>query len=431
MLDEEWPSTIIFLDVDGVLNSQASRESMGNDLPSAKCLAHLAHLVNETDSALVLSSTWRFEADDVVVLEDALQQIGIGPIFGATPYWGAVDVASRGAEIQRWLQDSAPASVVAWLALDDMDLPGWCPTAVDAEHFQLTQDAIGLTGANVDEAIVKLRRQQLLLPKPSEWLPVHERMSLEATLAEAIGWAIRLRHDDDHNESLASRVARYLVGKAERTPVPPAPKKPRAPLLNGDRQAHKEAVAQLSTRLSEALNYASRCRAAEPLRAIAARLLYVDTPLSSGALIDGPTIQVDGTTVTVWARGTAVGAMRVHCWRLPESDDDPSPNAGSSDLLGLHSPRDATPAAHPWPLCERRSYSKHCGWCAAPAYTAATALCAADNFEGKCVLHGLQPASRYEVVVETAADDAAERCGAFCTPPKPARHASGGATAPV
>ena len=109
MLDEEWPSTIIFLDVDGVLNSQASRESMGNDLPSAKCLAHLAHLVNETDSALVLSSTWRFEADDVVVLEDALQQIGIGPIFGATPYWGAVDVASRGAEIQRWLQDSAPA----------------------------------------------------------------------------------------------------------------------------------------------------------------------------------------------------------------------------------------------------------------------------------------------------------------------------------
>ena len=26
--------------------------------------------------------------------------------------------------------------------------------------------------------------------------------------------------------------------------MPPAPKKPRAPLLNGDRQAHKEAVAQ-------------------------------------------------------------------------------------------------------------------------------------------------------------------------------------------
>ena len=163
------PASIIFLDIDGVLNSVESRMSapashtlIEASKPTPTLVARLARLVAVTGSALVLSSTWRLSTSERCEVAAALSAGGIEPLFGDTPVTedpvgGAAD---RAAEIRRWLAESAPATLVAWLALDDLDLHGWCPELVDDLHFQLVDDAVGLSEANVDSAIAKLRQQQ-------------------------------------------------------------------------------------------------------------------------------------------------------------------------------------------------------------------------------------------------------------------------------
>ena len=70
--EQQTPTSIIFLDVDGVLNSRASREASETALPDSACLDCLKRIVKATGSAIVLSSTWRFSADDERAIETAL-----------------------------------------------------------------------------------------------------------------------------------------------------------------------------------------------------------------------------------------------------------------------------------------------------------------------------------------------------------------------
>ena len=64
----------------------------------------------------------------------------------------------RAQEILKWLSQ-AKLPLRAWVALDDLDLHGWCPELISEEHFELTDDAVGLSNANVESAIAKLHRQ--------------------------------------------------------------------------------------------------------------------------------------------------------------------------------------------------------------------------------------------------------------------------------
>ena len=169
------PSSIIFLDIDGVLNSVETRMSAPTSLslieasrPAPTLLERLARLCTATSSALVLSSTWRLSTSERDEVEASLSGAGLQPLFGDTPITthptgGAAD---RAAEIRQWLAESAPVSVVAWLALDDLDLHGWCPELVPEQHFELVDDAVGLSDANVDSAIAKLQQQTSRQPMP-------------------------------------------------------------------------------------------------------------------------------------------------------------------------------------------------------------------------------------------------------------------------
>ena len=171
------PAAIVFLDIDGVLNSVETRMSapmsmslIEASLPTPRLVSRLARLLHATpDSAIVLSSTWRNTRSEREYVEAALASGGIGPLFGDTPVTkhpvgGAAD---RAAEIVQWMSESAPASVVAWLALDDLNLHGWCPELIDQHHFELVNDAVGLSDANVDSAIAKLCQQRAPPSPPS------------------------------------------------------------------------------------------------------------------------------------------------------------------------------------------------------------------------------------------------------------------------
>ena len=99
---------IIFLDIDGVLNSQIMYEnkediigSQGRKL-SRRCIARLNELTDITGAKIVLSSTWRTDSDVI----EYLQSSGvIGDIIGITPR--ITDAYSlRGNEIRAWIMEN-------------------------------------------------------------------------------------------------------------------------------------------------------------------------------------------------------------------------------------------------------------------------------------------------------------------------------------
>ena len=95
---------VIFLDVDGVLNSDEYFDKVRNlkikgienqiDVEKIKLLKKA---VDETGAKVVLSSSWRFTLNEQP-LRDLLSRYGIG-VYSRTPYidW------ERGLEIKKWL----------------------------------------------------------------------------------------------------------------------------------------------------------------------------------------------------------------------------------------------------------------------------------------------------------------------------------------
>ena len=143
---------IIFLDVDGVLNTRSSREN-GDHLPTSDCLDNLSYIMAHANKpSIVLSSTWRLDP----ALLDALKE-RLPPILDCTPDLERSSTGDRVDEILKWLREHAGSMSPEWVAIDDLDLPRMNPK-LDAAHFVRTRDASGLTRACAEEALIKLRR---------------------------------------------------------------------------------------------------------------------------------------------------------------------------------------------------------------------------------------------------------------------------------
>lgn len=121
---------IIFLDIDGVLNSekfykneaqhekwQRAKEE-GRSIDEQDAIANidpesvkwLNYIIDKTNAEIVVSSTWRFDEN----LSNKLSFMGIKPHIGITPKtWER----HRGTEIQMWL-DKHP-EVINYVIIDD------------------------------------------------------------------------------------------------------------------------------------------------------------------------------------------------------------------------------------------------------------------------------------------------------------------------
>lgn len=83
------PAFYIFLDVDGVLNSQQSR-AYGDHLPTAASLELVARVVAAAAAAglgqgrIVLSTTWRLRPDSLSRVQHALGSVGL-QVHACTP----------------------------------------------------------------------------------------------------------------------------------------------------------------------------------------------------------------------------------------------------------------------------------------------------------------------------------------------------------
>lgn len=165
----EWLSAsmpaVLFLDVDGVLNSQESRALDPSHMPSADALANLVHIAHTAGPLrVVLSSTWRLDVELRLRLSEALRGIGI-ELAGDTP-----DLTCSGDRVDEiisalWKASSSGRDILPWLAIDDMDLLYMNPK-LHPDAFVRTDDAVGLTRAKAEEAVEKLTKQRQAVNEP-------------------------------------------------------------------------------------------------------------------------------------------------------------------------------------------------------------------------------------------------------------------------
>ena len=159
---------VLFLDIDGVLNSQASRRAGGDaleqgelptfesQLPTAEMLALLAEIARAVAPLrIVLSSTWRCKPDTRAAVVEMLRTVGL-ELSGDTP---ELEALCRGDRVDEILACLPTSERPPWVVLDDMDLLAMNTKLTDA-HFVRTDDAVGLTRAKADEAIAKLQAQR-------------------------------------------------------------------------------------------------------------------------------------------------------------------------------------------------------------------------------------------------------------------------------
>jgi len=103
---------VLFLDVDGVLNSL---KTGGRYALKRNCLRRLQKIVEDTGCKIVLSSTWRKDEYALKRLRRVLRYRGI-QIYSTTPIF---DKEIRGLEIQAWLVSNPSDDGYQFAIVDD------------------------------------------------------------------------------------------------------------------------------------------------------------------------------------------------------------------------------------------------------------------------------------------------------------------------
>jgi hypothetical protein len=110
---------LVFLDIDGVLNSLSSVLALGNpnEHLDPVCVGLVARMLKETDAKVVISSSWRI-GRTVEALKHELDRIGAhriaDRIIGRT---GDGYQGHRGRQIKEWIETNAPDC--SYVILDD------------------------------------------------------------------------------------------------------------------------------------------------------------------------------------------------------------------------------------------------------------------------------------------------------------------------
>jgi hypothetical protein len=161
-MHDVWPTdAVLFLDVDGVLNSKAflTRPSAGlvvshdaidwADMIDPENVAHLNRILSETGAKVVVSSSWRSMFKELGDLEAVLQSRGFrGRLEDRTP--ARMRATARGFEIDQWRHQNGHTGPIVILD-DNSDMEHMLPWLVQ------TSFDTGLTAADADRAIETLR----------------------------------------------------------------------------------------------------------------------------------------------------------------------------------------------------------------------------------------------------------------------------------
>ena len=175
--------TIIFLDIDGVLNSnlwyyKRMSQNIEKDYPLSEfdpdAIKRLNKILLETGAKIVVSSSWR-SGHTNETMQKLLTDVGvIGEVVGLTPsFRGMITdyTTPRGCEIDWWLKKEGLFQRINWseekqmefiekakvknyiILDDDSDM-----LYKQREHFVKTDNMVGLTDEDVDKSIMILKK---------------------------------------------------------------------------------------------------------------------------------------------------------------------------------------------------------------------------------------------------------------------------------
>ena len=139
------PCRIVFLDFDGVLNSERSTQQLGTRYRFARSSVEaLNDLLRHSEARIVITSSWR-ESWSLRENAEFLERDGVLPsrVVGKTPTLGQ----ERGLEIEAWLR-SAPYAVASFVILDDRD-----DMAMHRGRLVQVSPLVGLSLAQAQRAI--------------------------------------------------------------------------------------------------------------------------------------------------------------------------------------------------------------------------------------------------------------------------------------
>jgi histidinol phosphatase-like enzyme len=147
---------LIFLDVDGVLNSAKDKFSI--ELKSKSHMHHLKRVVVEGNASVVISSSWRMSGSLYETLVTKLKNRKI-QVIGKTPICG-----KRGAEIKIWLSLAKKCymDIDNFVILDD-EVHDIQETEL-INHLVKTDMTIGLQKEDADKAIAILKDKTDIKP---------------------------------------------------------------------------------------------------------------------------------------------------------------------------------------------------------------------------------------------------------------------------
>ena len=161
---------VIFLDIDGVLNTQDWHSRMTKDTPRDEfgwafdlvAVENLAHIIKETGASIVISSSWKFLG--LAKLREMWKIRNLpGIVLDITPNTISDELllnanldemklgVCRGNEIKEWLSKHK-GEVSNYVIIDDFDdlLPE------QDDHVVLTDTLIGITEFDAEKAITIL-----------------------------------------------------------------------------------------------------------------------------------------------------------------------------------------------------------------------------------------------------------------------------------
>ncbi len=158
---------IIFLDIDGVINTKEWHSKMTKDTPKDEygyafapiAVANLAHIIDKTGADIVISSSWKFYG--VPKLRELWKKRNLpGTILDITPNTISDEMllnanldefqlgVCRGNEIKEWL--SRHEDIISnYVIIDDFD----DMLSEQEDHVVLTESLIGITEWDAEKAI--------------------------------------------------------------------------------------------------------------------------------------------------------------------------------------------------------------------------------------------------------------------------------------
>ncbi|MCR4716904.1 MAG: hypothetical protein K5656_06955 [Lachnospiraceae bacterium] len=163
---------VIFLDIDGVLNTGLWYTQMDRNTPKDKygyafdpnAVDNLKRIIDETGADIVISSSWK--SFGFSELEDMWQDRGLpGRLIGITPNSVSDEMllnadldhmeifSIRGMEIKEWISKNGKY-VSHYVIIDDMD--NFLPE--QKSHFVKTNPDVGITTEDMERAIIILKQ---------------------------------------------------------------------------------------------------------------------------------------------------------------------------------------------------------------------------------------------------------------------------------